>query len=145
MRESRFYLIAVSIFLVSPFAVARSQATCHAADEKSARIIATLSAIMAPEHAAGRDSLGLPTATPSQISLVTDSATCVRAGQATDSIVRVWNPTTTVAPGRLAPLYVFKIGTSFGVIDFDSPNPSAHWMFLMFFGPLWNYLSMTAV
>jgi hypothetical protein len=134
--------VAINFLLcTSPVAV-HGQSTCHTADDNSSRVIYILNRIMASDLSAGRDSLGLPLVSPSEVTLVTDSVVCARAGQATDSLVRVWNPTTQVPPNSTNPLYVFKIGTSYGVLDLNSPNEGAHYLFLLFFGALWNYSSM---
>jgi hypothetical protein len=125
--------------------VVRAQNTCHPSDDNSSRVISVINGLMAPALSAGRDSAGLPLATSAEIMLVTDSVVCARAGRAVDSVVRVWNPNTQVPPGSTAPLYVFKIGSSFGVLDLNSPNQDAHRIFLLFFSALWGYSSMVAL
>lgn len=125
--------------LLSAFILARpafGQATCHAADENSAAVIDAINRVMDSGQAQARLDLGVPLVPPSEITLVADSATCARAGQAVDSLLHVWNPTATI-PSWQTPLYVFKIGTSYAAMDRSTPNQDAYWV--MFFTSAWAF------
>ncbi len=114
-----------------------AQSTCAAADNNSVHFIYSLGKMMGVNDGATRARLQLPVVAPSQITLVSDSPTCARAGFAADSIVTVWVPGSTPIP-TTAPLYVIKIGTSYAVADLNSPSTSEFdWVFI--FGPLWEY------
>lgn len=144
MRYYAVIFVIGSTLSATPVMV-QAQNACHPSDDNSSRVISMINGLMTPALSAGRDSAGLPLATPAEIMLVTDSVVCARAGRAVDSVVRVWNPNTQVPPGSTAPLYVFKIGSSFGVLDLNSPNQDAHRIFLLFFSALWGYSSMVAL
>lgn len=121
-------------------AIAFSQNTCHAANDTSARIITLINNLMDPSLSAGRASLGIPTVAPANVVLVTDTAACARAGQAVDSVLHVWNPTTQI-PTPPNPLYVIQVGTAYAVADYDSPNPTNLSRWLLVFGSAWQYLA----
>jgi len=87
-------------------------------------------------QAQARAEFGIPLVSPSEITLVADSATCALAGQAVDSLLHAWHPTATIPPWQV-PLYVFKIGTSYATMDRSVPNQPAY--AVMFFTPLWAY------
>lgn len=130
----------VLLILLSAFLVARAalpQATCHAADEHSADVIHQITSIMDSDvDDQTRSEFGVTLVSPSDITLVADSATCARAGEVVDSLLHVWHPTVTIPPWQ-APLYVFKIGTSYATMDRGDPNQTGYG--LMFFTPLWEY------
>jgi len=88
-----------------------------------------------------RKGLGLNQAPDSTITLVTDPAVCARAGQAVDS-VSLADDSTQSLPPYSHPIYVFRIGSSYGVKS--SPASNQHHDFVMFFGALWQYLSIGA-
>lgn len=128
----------LSIFL-SAFFLARpvfGQATCHAADDHSAAVIHAITRMMDSDQAQARSDFGVSLVPLSQITLVSDSATCARAGEAVDSVLHVWNPTATIPPWQI-PLYVFKIGTSYAAMDRSTPNQDAYW--IMFFTSAWAF------
>jgi hypothetical protein len=116
---------------------ATAQSTCHVADRNSARFIQGLNAMMDSSQAAFRAKLQMPLVTSSQIVLVSDSATCARAGLAADSIVKVFVPGATPPPST-DPLYVIRVGTSFALADLNSPSLE-HFQWVFIFGPLWEY------
>ncbi len=133
-RLMRILTICLSaFFLVRPVF---GQATCHAADDNSAAVIYQISLMMDSSHAQARSEFGVPLVQPSDIALVSDSATCARAGQAVDSLLHAWNPTATIPPWS-TPLYVFKIGTSYAAMDRSTPNQSAYWV--LFFTSTWAF------
>jgi len=116
---------------------ASSQQTCHGADVNSAAFIKGLNAMMDTSQSGFRASLQMPLVTASAITLVTDPAVCAQAGFAADSIFKVWAPSA-ILPATTAPIYVIKIGTSYAVVDLNSPDTSdGDWVFI--FGPLWEY------
>jgi len=144
MRYLTILASAVAIGCAPPPSL-RAQAACHVADESSAGVIAVLKRLMTSEYAAARTNLGLPLVPPSSIVLVSDAGVCARAGQAADSLVRVWNPNTQVPSGSTDPLYVFKIGSSHGVLDLHSNNEGVHWLFMIFFDSVWAYTARMAI
>ncbi|HEV7388799.1 MAG TPA: hypothetical protein VGN73_09315 [Gemmatimonadaceae bacterium] len=112
------------------------QAICHAADDNSAAVIYQISLMMDSTHAQARSEFGVPLVQPSEIALVSDPATCARAGQAVDSLVHVWNPSATTPPWS-TPLYVFRIGTSYAAMDRSTLNQPAYWV--LFFTSAWAF------
>lgn len=133
-----------SLFLwLAPFLIAfkplSAQQTCHSADVNSTHFIQTLVAMMdtAAARTALRTKLQLPLVAASQITLVTDSTVCARAGQAADSVFKVWEPSQTLDP-TTDPLYVIKIGTSYAVADLNNVDDGES-DFVFIFGPLWEY------
>lgn len=129
----------LSVFFLSAFVLARTafgQATCHTADEHSATVIYQITRLMDSNQAQARLEFGVPLVAPSEITLVADSATCARAGQAVDSLLYVWHPTATIPPWQ-APLYVFKIGTSYAAMDRSTPNAPAYRV--LFFTAVWAH------
>jgi hypothetical protein len=144
MRNYAVIAVMSSVLSATP-AVLQAQNTCHPSDNNSSRVISMINGLMASSLSAGRDSAGLPLASPNEIMLVTDSVVCARAGRAVDSVMGVWNPSTQVPPGSTTPLYVFKIGSSFGVLDLNSPNEDAHRIFLLLFSGFRRYSSMLAL
>lgn len=131
------------ILWLAPFLIAftrlSAQQTCHRADVNSAHFIQVLLAMMdtAAARTALRTSLQLPVVPASQITLVTDSTVCARAGQAADSVFKVWEPSSTLDP-TTAPLYVIKVGTSYAVTDLNNVDDGES-DFVFIFGPLWEY------
>jgi hypothetical protein len=99
--------------------------------------------MMASEQAAFRAALSIPLVTSTEISLVSDSATCARAGAAVDSLVKVWLPNETVSVVS-TPLYVITIGTSYAIADLNSPSTS-EFDHLLIFGPVWEYRGIIAM
>ena len=87
--------------------------------------------------------LNLPLVQSSEIALVSDPTICARAGVAIDSVAQDSDPTQTLSPPSSTPLYVFKIGSSFGV--FDGTVENDHFAFMFFFGPVWQFLSIGAI
>jgi hypothetical protein len=71
----------------------------------------------------------LPRAEPAEINLVTDPAVCARAGLA-------------MTPRKVGPLYVFRIRSSYAVID-DSTGADADAIY--YFGPDWDPISNALV
>ena len=130
--------------LLSAFFLARpalGQATCHWPDHNSADVIYQINGMMdsGAIGAQARLDFGVPLVPPSEIILVSDSATCARAGQAVDSLLHVWSPKATIPPWQV-PLYVFKIGTSYAAMDRSTPRQPAYWV--IFFTPLWAFTTI---
>lgn len=135
------YMRSISILLAAIILgrSAAAQATCHAPDDESARVIYQISGMMdtAQRMTQIRSDFGIPLVSLSEIVLVSDSAVCARAGQALDSLLHVWNPNATIPAVWPEPLYVFKIGSSFAAMDRSTPNQPAYWV--IFLSPLWAY------
>lgn len=136
MTKSRILWLAPLLIAFNPLS---AQQTCHTADVNSTHFIETLVAMMdtAAGRTALRTTLNLPVVAASQITLVTDSAVCARAGQAADSVASVWDPTLTLSP-TTDPLYVIKVGTSYAVADLNNVD-DGDGDFVFIFGPLWEY------
>jgi hypothetical protein len=136
MTKSRILWLAP---LLIAFNQLSGQQTCHRADVNSTHFIETLVAMMdtAAARTTLRTTLNLPVVAASQITLVTDSAVCARAGQAADSVAKVWEPSMTFDP-ITDPLYVIKIGTSYAVADLNNVGDGEK-DFVFIFGPLWEY------
>jgi len=122
---------------------ASAQNTCQVADLNSAHFLQGLNAMMDSSQSAFRTKLQMPLVSSSAITLVSDSSICARAGIATDSIVKVFVPAASIPPST-APLYVMRIGTSFAVVDLNSPS-SDHFDWVFIFGPLWEYRGIIAM
>lgn len=134
---------AVLCVLLASSKVVGAQHTCHAASRDSDHFIRVINAMMAPDQQPVRTRFGLSLVTSSQITLASDPTVCTRAGQALDSLARAWVPTSPGLPPSTTPLYVFQIGTSYGVVDLDSVNENDA-DFIYFFGTLWNHTGTAA-
>lgn len=136
MTKSRILWLAPLLMAFNPLT---AQQSCHKADVNSAHFIQTLVAMMdtAAARTALRTTLNLPVVTATQITLVTDSAVCARAGQAADSVAKVWEPSMTLDP-TTDPLYVIKVGTSYAIADLNNVD-DGETDFVFIFGPLWEY------
>ena len=118
--------------------------SCMAADTSSVRIIATIRRLVTGTTGAAqsRAMLHLPSLAASQVTLVTDEASCLRARQAQDSLVHATNPRSpSVIPARA--LYVVKLGTYNALVD-PGPRTEGNVM-LGFFDPSWVYLGSIPV
>jgi hypothetical protein len=133
-------LILGSILLagISTPALSQSSATCHGADDFSGHLIAMAQSLMAPADSTLRSKLGMPLVSTSQVTLATDPAVCLRAGQALDSVGRAMTPGQPDPPPSSNPLYVVQIGSSFAVLDRNIPVPQ-HYYYVFYFGPLWEF------
>jgi hypothetical protein len=109
MQRSTRLLILLATFIGTASAELEAQtAPCHQPDSASAQIITYLDGIMS-QDSAERHALRLPIATPAQISLVSDTAICARAGAVLDSVRIDSDPNQPSPPPSGAPLYVFTI------------------------------------
>jgi hypothetical protein len=138
--ESTFAILCV---LLASSKVLGAQHTCHAASGDSNHFLRVINAMMTADQQPLRTTFGLPLVTSSQITLVTDPTVCGRAGQALDSLARAWVPTSPGLPPSTTPLYVFQIGTSYGLVDLESANENDA-DFIYFFGSLWNHTGIGA-
>ena len=136
MTKPRILSLPLLLIAFNPLA---AQQTCHKADVNSTHFIETLVAMMdtAAARTALRTTLKLPVVAASLITLVTDSGVCARAGQAADSVAKVWEPSMTLDP-TTDPLYVIKVGNSYAVADLNNVD-DGDGDFLFIFGPLWEY------
>ncbi len=117
-----------------------AQSRCRPHDEDSDHFLRVMNLMMGPSHAGYRTSLSIPLVTAAQITLVTDSTVCARAGQAMDALARTVDPAP--RPPSTIPLFVFQIGTSYAVIDLLSPNDNDA-DFIYFFDPSWNFTGVS--
>ena len=124
----------VCLFLISGPTTAQSR--CRPADTNSAHFVRVINLMMMPEHSISRTSNHLPLVKSSEITLVTDSTVCSRAGQAMDSLGHARDGVT--RPPSTIPLFVFQIGTSHAVADLLSPNDNDADL-IYFFGPSWRF------
>jgi hypothetical protein len=136
----RFFFSALLLCYVAGRASAQS-ATCHVADDFSNHLVAMIQSLMVPRDSALRRILGVPLVSTSQVTLVTDSVVCAQAGQAVDSVGRLFAPNEPEPAASSDPLYVVQIGSSFGVLDKNGPIPQ-HYYHIMYFGPAWEYRSL---
>lgn len=129
------YFLSAALLFARP---TLGQGPCHTADQYSASVIYQVDRMMdsIPILAVGRAQFGVPLVTPAEITLVADSATCVRAGQVVDSLLHKWNPTATI-PARTVPIYVYKIGTSYAAAEPGTDPPAPYWV--MFFTSVWGF------
>jgi hypothetical protein len=118
--------------------------SCLGPDTASVRIIATIRGIVTggTKAAQSRAMLHLPKLTPSEVTLVTDEASCVRARQAQDSLVHATNPDApSVLPKRA--LYVVKFGAFNALVD---PTVRTEGDFTLdLFDSIWAYLGSIPV
>jgi len=94
--------------------------------------------MMSPEGARLRTKVGVPQVDSSQVTLVSDPVLCARAGQALDSLATVWSPTSHGPHPSTVGLYVFRLGTSYGVI-YLPPSNTGDGDPIMFFDTSWAY------
>jgi hypothetical protein len=98
----------------------QAQSVCRTADANTALLISFLgrySSATAGDDPASRDLLKLPSAPVSQLSVVTQDATCRKAKATYEAVATAEGGT-----GLSGRVYVIKIGTVFAVVD-----PSYHW------------------
>ncbi len=117
------------------------QTTCRAADEDSDHFLRVLKA--SNNNPVLRARFSLPLVTPTQITLVSDPVVCARAGEAMIALARTWVPTAPDGPPPTTPLYVFRVGTSYAVVNLDSGN-TADADFIFYFSPTWNHTGIGA-
>jgi hypothetical protein len=113
----------------------RSVAACRSADATSATVISilqTLATSTKPADVALKDSLHLSIRRASDVSLITDEQTCIRAAGEMDKLWQT-GPTT-------RQVYVFKVGSDFGVED--PVAGSGEHQGLAFFDRKWAYKSL---
>jgi len=118
--------------------------SCLGPDTASVRIIATTQGIVTgtTKAAQTRAMLHLPNLTASEVTLVNDEASCVRARQALDSLVHATNPSApSVLPARA--LYVVKFGTYNALVDPTARTEGDYSLDL--FAPNWAYLGSFSV
>lgn len=140
----RYLIVGFLCLLVTSAAPIQGQNTCHVADRHSAVFLANFRGMMAASGAGLRTKFSLPLVPASEITLVADSATCARAGQAADSVMSSWDPTDPPI-ATTAPLYVIKIGTSYAVVDLSDPDPNDEYASVFVFGPAWVYRGILAM
>jgi hypothetical protein len=117
---------------------AMGQTTCHTNDADGDHFKRILQQMMTPENAPLRTAVGVPQVDSTHITLVSDALVCARAGQAIDSLTTVWAPTTHGPHPSTASLYVFRVGSSYGVIYLHPAN-TADGDPILFFDAAWSY------
>lgn len=117
---------------------AMGQTTCHTNDAHADHFKGILQQMMTPASARLRTAVGVAQVDSTQISLVSDPVLCARAGQALDSLATVWAPTSHGPHPSTASLYVFRVGTSYGVI-YLHPSNTGDRDPIMFFDTSWAY------
>jgi hypothetical protein len=113
----------------------RSAHTCQGENIQSDHRLRILRAEMKDTAGANR-TFKLPPVEPSKIVLASDPRICLRAGEAIDSLSRVWNPKPPKHPIPTSPIYVFEIGSSH-VVSSSHGGDEDDAMF--FFDSLWRY------
>lgn len=142
IMKNIFFVISLAI-LALPTRSVHAQ-SCIAADTASVRIIATVQRIVTgtTKAAQTRAMLHLPSLTASEVTLVTDEASCARGRQALDSLVHATNPDApSVLPARA--LYVVKFGTYNALVDPTARTEGDYSLDL--FDPNWAYLGSFSV
>ncbi|MGI8400220.1 MAG: hypothetical protein ACR2NS_01265 [Gemmatimonadaceae bacterium] len=137
------YLLKNFTMLALIFAVAdhvQAQTPCRTAGWESDQFKGILTRAMDSDMVDFRARYSLPLVTPAQITFVSDSTVCARAGAAMDAFASTFD--TTARPASTVPLYVFQVGTSFAVVDLLTPNKSDA-DFIYFFGPSWNFTGVS--
>lgn len=134
IRES--LLVGCAFVLMSGRAM--GQTTCHTTDAHADHFKNILQAMMSPADALLRTNVGVPQVDSTQVSLVSDPVLCARAGQALDSLGTVWAPTSHGPHPSTGSLYVFRLGTSYGVI-YLHPSNSGDRDPIFFFDTNWAY------
>lgn len=113
---------------------------CFASDTSSVRIVARLQRLVTGTSSGtvkSRAMFHLPSFNASDVTLVTDDSSCVRARQAEDSVIHATNPRAPVSiPAR--PLYVVKVGTYNAVADLAQRVEGN--VMLTLYDPNWAYL-----
>jgi hypothetical protein len=120
-------------------AVIASPQSCFASDTASVRIIARLQELVtgtSPGVVKSRAMFHLPSFSASQVTLVTDDSSCVRARQAEDSVIHTNPRAPATIPARQ--LYVVKVGTYNAVVDLG--NRVEGDVMLSLSDPNWAYL-----
>jgi hypothetical protein len=140
------HIVRNSLLFACAFALTSSRAmgqtTCHTSDADGDHFKRILQQMMTPANAGLRTAVGVPQVDSTQISLVSDPVICARAGQAVDSLATVWAPTTHGPHPSTASLYVFRVGTSYGVI-YLHPASTADGDPILFFDAAWSYTGTT--
>jgi hypothetical protein len=131
---AKIFALVLTLGCVSEHAVAHNR--CRPRDADSDHFVRVINLMMRPDGANYRASFGLPLASSQQIALVSDSTICAVAGQAMDAYARTVDPAPR-APSTI-PLFVFRIGTSYAVVDLLSPNTNDA-DFIYFFDSTWKY------
>jgi hypothetical protein len=110
-RCVRFALAVLSVFCASP-AIAQSS-SCRAPDTsdvpRRTAYLALLASSTDPQFAGLRSDLGLPSANPSKVALVTRTTSCRSASDALNVAKQ--------QPGAVRQVWLFSLGTWFAVVD----------------------------
>jgi hypothetical protein len=137
MHIARIILL-VGCALVLMSGRAMGQTTCHTTDAHADHLKGILQQMMTPAGAALRTAVGVAPIDSTQVSLVSDPVLCARAGQALDSLGTVWAPTSHGPHPSTGSLYVFRLGTSFGV-NYPHPKNTGDGDPILFFDTNWAY------
>lgn len=115
---------------------AQAVTTCRPADETSAEMLELLVDLISRSSSTARDSLLLEAGTASDVSLVTDSRTCGKAGAAMNDYYGG-------APQSLT-LYVARVGRDFAVQDTEPPGTGEP-IPIVIFDRRWAYKKLALV
>ena len=89
------------------------------------------------DTAAANKTFKLPPIDPSKVALVSDPRICLRAGEAIDSLSRVWSAKPPKHRTSTSPIYVFQVGSSHVVSSGSTAGSGDDTMF--FFDSLWRF------
>jgi hypothetical protein len=113
------------------------QSTCRRPNDVSAHFLGVILETVADEGLRAR--FHLPAVKPAEVHLISDPGVCAEAGRALDSLARTWVPTKPPpTEASYGPLLVFRIGSSYAVVDPNSSNDS-DCDILLFFSSGWKY------
>lgn len=131
-------IIRRSLFILSIClpVVANSQVVCRPADDLSANLIQQLSDMLTTGDSL-RMSLTVPVVPASQVTLVTNEATCTRAREVQDSVIASSN-SSYLPPYPSRPLYVVSVGTYYASLD--TSNSEAEWRSVYIWDDHWRFL-----
>ena len=114
---------------------------CRAADSTSSFLISQMKRIATATeepYTTMRDSLKIPAVSASQVTLVTQEATCKKAGERLDAeIVRLEG-----TPSVQRKIYLIKMGNTYAAIDTDYKTPGSEWRPMVIMTNQYKFLSV---
>ena len=129
-------LVGCALVLMSGRGI--GQTTCQTSDNNADHFKYILQQMMSPAGTRLRTAVGVPQADSSQVSLVSDPVLCARAGQALDSLGTAWAPTSHGPHPSTGGMYLFRVGTSYGVV-YLHPLNTVDGDPILFFDTNWAY------
>jgi len=136
MKNTIVVFVVCCASLAPPTAASSQTPVCKTAADTSARLVAEIKAIMTPTNTF-RLHAKVPVTPLSEISLITDENTCIRALEGLNAYIFSTSPN---PPNPLPeyPVYVLRVGSYFGV--FDPEQRLGEWHIIEFFDSLWNHV-----